>query len=131
MAHKNPSPLRQELNQLLAELEEIAALFARSTPLWKGTVYVLRRRCGKPNCRCTEGELHETTVLSDRSGKRPRTIPLEGNDINRFRSMTQRYRRVRSARARVTKMTKRILCIVDQLTDIRLKEGQKKYKKRK
>ena len=30
----------------------------------RGSVVVHRRRCGKPNCRCAGGDLHEATVLS-------------------------------------------------------------------
>ena len=31
----------------------------------RGSVVVQRRRCGKANCRCADGEsLHEATVLS-------------------------------------------------------------------
>ena len=30
----------------------------------RGSVVVHRRRCGKPNCRCAAGDLHEATVLS-------------------------------------------------------------------
>ena len=131
MKNQDPSPLRQELSQLLKELEDLTALFKRKSPLWKGTVYTLRRKCGRPNCRCAKGELHETTVLSDRSGRQSRTIPLKGNDVNRFRSITQRYRRVRTARARVATISKRILAIIDQLTEIRLEEGHEKHKKRK
>ena len=33
--------------------------------LVRGSVVTHRRRCGKPNCRCADGEaLHESTVLS-------------------------------------------------------------------
>ena len=30
----------------------------------RGSVIVHRRGCGKPNCRCAAGDLHEATVLS-------------------------------------------------------------------
>lgn len=129
MAHKDPSYLRKELDELLRELGTLVRTFTPRSSLWAGNVYVLRRRCGRPNCHCVEGELHEATVLSDRSGDSPRTIALKGNDIERFRRMTQKYGKVRKARARVTKINKRILLIVDELTDIRLKEGQKQKKR--
>ena len=43
----------------------------------KGTTYVLRNTCGKPNCKCARGEKHETLyVARSRRGKRQaRTIP--------------------------------------------------------
>ena len=54
--------LRDAQQQLPALLEEC---FGRE-PLLPGSLYVLRRKCGKPNCHCTRGELHESTVLSYR-----------------------------------------------------------------
>ena len=32
--------------------------------LLRGSLTVLRRRCGSPGCHCARGELHETPVLS-------------------------------------------------------------------
>ena len=40
--------------------------------LVRGSVAVQRRRCGKPNCHCADGqELHETTALSYSDAGRP------------------------------------------------------------
>jgi hypothetical protein len=30
----------------------------------QGSFYLLRRKCGKPNCRCATGQLHPTRVLT-------------------------------------------------------------------
>jgi len=30
----------------------------------RGSLTVMRRRCGSPGCHCARGELHETPVLS-------------------------------------------------------------------
>lgn len=126
---KDPSSLRHELGQLLNELSSLTRTFSARSPMWPGNVYVLRRRCGKANCRCAQGELHESTVLSDRSGDSPRIIPLKGKEIEKFRRMTLHYQRFRKARARITKITQRILAIVDALGEIRVKEGLKKKKR--
>ena len=73
--------------------------FLDGSPLIKGTLYPLRRKCGKSTCRCARGQLHETMVLSASvSGKtRLWTIPQERNW--EIRAMTERYRRFRKARA--------------------------------
>jgi hypothetical protein len=43
----------------------------------RGSVVVQRRRCGKANCRCADGEaLHEATVLSYSESVRSRTVML-------------------------------------------------------
>ncbi len=37
---------------------------AGAPELIRGSVVVHRRRCGKPNCRCAAGDLHEAMVMS-------------------------------------------------------------------
>ncbi len=128
--HADPSVLRHELGQLTKEVSRLVELFTHRDPLWEGNVYVLRRRCGKPTCHCAQGELHASTVLADRSGRARRTIPLRSVDIDFFQPMTKAYGRFRDARARLTKLHKRMLQIIDLLGEARLAEGRQKEKKR-
>ena len=75
----NLSQLRQALRRLLQELEHsLEVAFGRS-PLVKGNVYELARKCGKPNCVCTRGQLHRSMVLSWSERGKPRlfSIPPE------------------------------------------------------
>jgi hypothetical protein len=49
--------------------------------LVRGSVVTHRRRCGKPNCRCADGEaLHESTVLSYFEGGRTRLLMLPAGE---------------------------------------------------
>src|ERR1035441_9842989 len=45
----------------------------------QGSFYLLRRKCGKPNCRCANGQLHATYVLtrSEQGKDRLYTVPKE------------------------------------------------------
>src|SRR5207253_11194055 len=58
------SRLRTALLELLERLRQILAVALARTPLVKGNVYEIVRRCGNPNCRCTRGRLHSTMVLT-------------------------------------------------------------------
>ena len=59
----------------------------------RGSVVVQRRRCGKANCRCTDGEsLHEATVLSYSQDGRNRTVMLSAEQIAPVRAAVERYR---------------------------------------
>src|SRR5680860_705905 len=50
--------------------------------LVRGSVVTHRRRCGKPNCRCADGEaLHESTVLSYSEGGRSRLLTLSADQV--------------------------------------------------
>ena len=46
--------------------------------MMSGSVYVLRRKCGKAGCRCARGELHETRVHQYREkdgSRKTRMVP--------------------------------------------------------
>ena len=63
----------------------------------RGTVVTHRRRCGKPNCRCADGEaLHERVVLSYSEASRTRFLALPEELIEPVRLATGRYRRART-----------------------------------
>lgn len=65
----------------------------------RGSVVVQRRRCGKPNCRCADGEqLHESTVLSYSERGRNRTVMLEPGEVRAVSAAVERYR---AAKARL------------------------------
>ena len=44
-------------------------------PFIFGSLNVTYKKCGKPTCRCaTEGELHETTILTWKVGKKTHSL---------------------------------------------------------
>ncbi len=60
----------------------------------RGSVVVQRRRCGKPTCRCADGEqLHASTVLSYSDGGRNRTLMLAANEVAAVTAAVGRYRK--------------------------------------
>jgi hypothetical protein len=123
------SSLRSQLRaaqQQLADLLEDC--FARE-PLLPGSLYTLRRKCGKPNCRCTRGELHESTVLSYRGEGRPQNISPAPEQIDTLRTMTDDYRRVRQARAKLVRWQRQLLKLVDALEAVRVELGEAKFQK--
>lgn len=63
----------------------------------RGTVVTHRRRCGKPNCRCANGEaLHVEVLLSYSLASRARSVTLPEELIEPVRAATARYREARS-----------------------------------
>lgn len=69
----------------------------KKTPLVRGALFVLRRRCGKPSCRCADGEPHETPALAYPEGGRTKTLTLTGADLRSVRAALARYGRARAA----------------------------------
>jgi hypothetical protein len=59
----------------------------------RGSVLTHRRRCGKPNCRCTDGEsLHESTVLSYSQGGRTKFVMLPQAEVAAVSAAVEAYR---------------------------------------
>lgn len=117
------SRLRLALVHLRAELAPLDKVFLAREPIMRGSVYELRRKCGKPSCRCAEGaELHSCMVISwtARGRKRLRSIPKEQQA--ELVALTQRYQRFRKARARFVEVHAKMLAIIDKLEAARRKE---------
>jgi hypothetical protein len=124
------SSLRSQLlqaQQLLPGLLE--ACFDRE-PLLPGSLYTLRRKCGKPSCHCSRGELHESTVLSYRGHGKPRNLATTPEHLPVLRDMTDQYRRCRQARARLVRWQRQLLDIVDALQAARVQLGEADFQKR-
>jgi len=116
------SHLRQDLRRLLGELKRsVKVAFGRGT-LVKGNVYQIARKCGKPTCTCTRGQLHRSMVLSwsDRGKTRLMSIPPE--QLASLRKKSDEYLSVRRARARISVIYKQILAVIDHIEKLRLEE---------
>lgn len=61
-------------------------------PLLRGVLFTLRRKCGKPGCRCASGDAHESPALAYPSGGRTKTMTLAEQDVARVRAALDRYR---------------------------------------
>ena len=57
----------------------------------RGSLYTLRRRCGKPNCRCASGDVHESPALAYPRAGRTGTLSLTGARIEEVRAALARY----------------------------------------
>jgi hypothetical protein len=86
----------------------------------QGSFYLLRRKCGKPNCRCANGQLHATYVLtrSEQGKDRLYTVPKEQRA--QVRKWAAEYRRYQRARAILARRQAGLLALVDQMAEQRL-----------
>lgn len=111
----NASQLRKRLQESQSEAGDLLRVLKQRRPLVRGNVYKLRRKCGKTGCRCRDGHLHESWVLSvpENGRKRMRAVP-KGKRAE-WQTMTERYRRFRRARARLVKLFDEIIRLIDEL----------------
>jgi hypothetical protein len=113
------SRLRQELRASLERLNQILEVAWGRSPLVRGSVYQIARRCGNPRCHCTRGHLHRNFVLSWSEQGRHRLRSLRPERLDEIRPKSQEYVRFRRARAEVTVLYRRMLAVLDQIEELR------------
>jgi hypothetical protein len=116
----DPSKLRQQLWRSHTAVGRLLRRLARTQPMVQGSFYLLKRRCGNPNCRCARGELHEAWVITRSQGGKGRTFMVPVEDRGRLRQLTREYRQYIRARAILSKRHAQILELADELAEQRL-----------
>jgi hypothetical protein len=86
----------------------------------RGSFYLLRRKCGKPNCRCATGQLHASYVLTRSEAGKDRLYPVPKEPRAEVRKWAAEYRRYQRARAVLAKRYLHLLSLVDQIAEQRL-----------
>lgn len=91
-------------------------------PVVKGSVYELKRKCGRNNCACAKGEPHVSTALSFSDGGKKRLKLVPKGRVGEVTAMANRYRTLREARAQVVKLHKEMLTMMDEMEAMRREE---------
>jgi len=112
--------LRQQLWRAYAAMATTLRRLQRSEPMVQGSFYLLRRKCGKPNCRCARGELHPAYVLTRSEAGKDRLYPVPKEQRAEVRKRAAEYRRYQRARAVLVKRHLHLLALVDQIAEQRL-----------
>ena len=116
------SRLRQALRRLAEELPQLVEPMLGDRPLIKGSVYEIKRRCGKSGCRCTRGELHKSMVLSASEQGRTKLRVIPRGSLRAVRRKVAAYQQIRRARARLVKIHQKMLEIMDEIEALRREE---------
>ncbi len=124
------SRLRQALVQLADEVRQLIDPFLSDRPVIKGSVYELKRKCGKPGCKCAQGELHRRMVVSaSEKGKTKLRVIPRGFFVE-VESKVRGYQKLRRVRTRLVEVHKKILQVMDEMEAMRREEVPSPDKKR-
>ena len=108
--------LRQELQRVeesrAVSLQEI---LSEHGPLRRGSFVALHRKCGKPNCHCATGKGHPAKYLSVKENGRTRMIFIPSKLEETVADEAHRYRSFRRARAKLAKLARQSLELIDKL----------------
>lgn len=121
-ARQRISRLRKSLGRLAEEIDQLIEPFVSGKSVMKGSVYELKRRCGKPGCRCSEGQLHTRMVLSVSEEGKTKLRVIPRGFLTDVRVMVRRHQRLRRARARLCRVQKEMLEIMDEMVVLRREE---------
>lgn len=124
------SQLRQTLLRLASEAKGLVEPLFSDRPMIKGTVYELRRRCGKPGCKCARGELHTRMVVSASEGGKTRLQVIPHGFLVEVQAKVRRYQEFRRIRARLGEIYRKMLQVMDQMEAMRREELPSSGKRR-
>ena len=116
------SRLRQSLLRLAGEIQRVVEPLFSDRPVIKGTVYELKRRCGKPGCKCARGQLHTRMVLSASEGGKTRLRVIPPGCLVGMEAKVRGYRDLRRARARLGALYRKMMEVIDQMEGMRREE---------
>ncbi len=116
------SQLRQNLFRLASEIKGLVEPLFSDRPVIKGTVYELKRRCGKPGCKCARGELHTRMVVSASEGGKTRLQVIPHGFLVEVKTKVRRYQELRRVRARLGEIYRKMLEVIDQMEAMRREE---------
>ena len=111
----NASQLRQRLREAGRQIEWQLAVLMERAPVVRGGVYRLRRKCGKPGCRCARGEVHASWVFLAREEGVQRMRAVPKGEAARWRERAQHYRRYRQARRELLRQCREALRLAELL----------------
>jgi hypothetical protein len=127
---KKASQLRQRLRDVESRLISlIGKLVDERGPLVRGTFQQHGTRCGKPNCKCVQGELHPTAVLVVNEEGNRRTFYVRIPERAGLQRRTERYRRFRKRRAELVRVGTELLHLVDELLETLIEPYSPKRRK--
>jgi Family of unknown function (DUF6788) len=122
------SSLRLQLRDLQQQLSTLLESFLGRQPLLPGSLYTLRRRCGKPSCHCAQGELHASTVLAYRGQGGPRNLTPTPEQLPAVRELTDEYRRFRKARTQLLRLQRQLLTLIERIEAQRVAQGERRFR---
>lgn len=113
------SRLRQSLRRDSERINSLIEPFFSDKPVIKGSVYELKRKCGKAGCKCNRGELHRTMVISSSEKGKIKLRVIPKGFIVEVKRKANRYRKLRRRRKKLIDTHMRMLQVMDEMEQMR------------
>jgi len=109
------SALRRRLWRQFRASGRLLRLMTHPAELIPGSFYLLRRKCGKPSCRCAQGHLHATWVLTRSEAGQHKLYPVPPAERARIRKLAAAWKRAQKARAKLLKLNAQLIALADEI----------------
>lgn len=109
------SDLRRQLWRQFRASGRLLRLMTAQAELIPGSFYLLRRKCGKSSCRCAQGHLHATWVLTRSEAGQHKLYPVPPQDRARVRKGAAAWKRAHQARAKLLKLQAQLVALADEI----------------
>jgi hypothetical protein len=113
------SKLRQSLIHLADEIKQLIEPCLSDRPVIKGSVYEIKRKCGKPGCKCAQGHLHGRMVVSSSEKGKTQLRVVPHGFLVEIKVKVRKYQRLRRNRARLIEVHKKMLHMMDEMETMR------------
>lgn len=117
MEEKRRRELKREANKLRSEMRKLGQIIM-------GSMNFRKIKCGKTNCKCARGELHECWCITYKEKGKTRTISIDKNKVGEALMMRRSYKKMK-------KLIKELSLVNYELVRSRRKTKDGNEKKRK
>jgi len=107
--------LRRQLWRQFRASGHLLRLMTAPSEVIPGSFYLLRRKCGKASCRCAQGHLHATWVLTRSEAGQHKLYPVPPEERARVRKLAAAWKRAQKARTKLLKLNAQLLALADQI----------------
>jgi len=107
--------LRRQLWRQFRASGHLLRLMTAPAEVIPGSFYLLRRKCGKPSCRCAQGHLHASWVLTRSEAGQHKLYPVPPEERARVRKLAAAWKRAQKARTKLLKLNAQLLALADQI----------------
>ncbi len=109
------SALRRQLWRQFRASGRLLRLMTAQAEILPGSFYLLRRKCGKASCRCAQGHLHTTWVLTRSESGKHKLYTVPPAQRARVRKLALAWKRAQKARAKLLKLNAQLLALADEI----------------
>lgn len=130
------SKLRQKLGLFIQNKSASMKVIFSNFTLVKGGVYIHKRKCGKPACKCATTSYRHPSHYLYKSVKGKNIVTyLKNEEVGKLKTLTRNYIKFRLARAQLIKNEKEVMNVINQIEKERTvpfkREGKNEATKQK